>query len=221
MSSPVAFFDLDRTLIDTNSGTLFALSERREGRISLAQLAISVWWTTLYHFDLVDIDRAYGKAVSLYRGHHTDDLARITTQWFEREVRHRIRPGAETALTRHRSQGHPLVLLTNSSCYLSTDVCRTWGLDDWLANTYPLDGQGRITGALELPLCYGEGKVVRAAAWCETRGHDLSDAWFYTDSVSDLPMLEAVGHPVVVNPDPRLRRIARRRGWPVEDWGHN
>ncbi|HEY8431454.1 MAG TPA: haloacid dehalogenase-like hydrolase, partial [Sandaracinaceae bacterium] len=65
---------------------------------------------------------------------------------------------------------------------------------------------------------YAEGKVERARAWAAEHGVDLSRSVFYTDSVSDRPMLETVGEPRVVNPDPRLSALARRRGWPIERW---
>jgi phosphoserine phosphatase len=68
-------------------------------------------------------------------------------------------------------------------------------------------------------LCFGAGKLGYAEAYARERGVSLSDCWFYTDSYSDLPVLERMGHPVMVNPDPRLRREAERRGWPVEWWG--
>jgi phosphoserine phosphatase len=71
---------------------------------------------------------------------------------------------------------------------------------------------------MEAPLCFGAGKVVHASAWARDHGVDLSASAFYTDSVSDLPMLERVGEPRVINPDLRLRRVARRRGWPIESW---
>jgi phosphoserine phosphatase len=68
------------------------------------------------------------------------------------------------------------------------------------------------------PLCFGAGKVVAAEAWAARHGVDLADTTFYTDSYTDLPMLERVGRPVAVNPDPRLARTARRRGWPILRW---
>jgi phosphoserine phosphatase len=78
--------------------------------------------------------------------------------------------------------------------------------------------EGELTGAFDRPLCYGRGKLQRAEALVLSLGGSMDRAAFYSDSITDLPLLEAVGHPVVVNPDARLRRIARRRGWPIEEW---
>jgi phosphoserine phosphatase len=69
-----------------------------------------------------------------------------------------------------------------------------------------------------MPFCYGPGKVQRAERWAAEHGVELEQSYFYTDSLSDLPMLERVGQPRIVNPDPRLRREANRRGWPILDW---
>ena len=82
--------------------------------------------------------------------------------------------------------------------------------------TFLQSEDGRLTGAIEPPACYGTGKVVWARRFAAEHGVDLGASYFYTDSISDLPLLEQVGHPVAVNPDPRLRRLATRRGWPIQ-----
>ena len=74
---------------------------------------------------------------------------------------------------------------------------------------------GRYTGALSGPFCYGDGKVEAITALAQWEGFDLQQCYAYSDSISDVPMLEAVGHPVAVNPDAKLERIARRHNWPV------
>ena len=214
----VAFFDLDRTLIAANSGVLYAKWERRHGRISRRQMAQSLVWGALYHFDLIDLDKAFQVALNHYRGMPEAELRERTQAWFAEDVAHRVRPGSAAVLERHRQQGDPCVLLTNSSSYAAEAATEALQLDDWLANCFETDGQGALTGGYERPLCYGQGKVLRAQKWLEARGGSLAQSWFYTDALSDLPMLEAVGHPVVVHPDPRLRRVAKRRGWRVEMW---
>jgi phosphoserine phosphatase len=78
---------------------------------------------------------------------------------------------------------------------------------------------GRLTGELDGPLCYGRNKVDAAHRYAGAHGIPLADCHFYSDSASDLPLMEAVGHPVAVNADPALRRAARRQGWPMLWWG--
>ena len=213
-----AFFDLDLTLIDVNSGRLWARSELREKRISIRQFAWAAIWAALYRLSLVDIKRALEQAVEHYRGVREEDLDLRTREWFAREVAGRARPKALEAVEEHRSRGHRLVILTSSTSYEATVACETWGFDDWLANRFPATDEGRLRGTIEQPVCYGPGKVTRAEAWADERGYDLDRSFFYSDSHTDLPMLERVGEPRVVCPDPRLRRVARRRGWPILEW---
>src|SRR5690606_34015712 len=205
MSGSVAFFDLARTLIDVNSGLLWARHERRCGHISRLQMTRAIVWTALCHASVIDMEVAITRALDHYRGVSADDLDRRTRIWFDREVAARLRPRAAAALAEHRRRGDLLVILTNSSCYEARAAAERWGFDDYLANEFPLDGDGRLTGRFVPPLCYGPGKVARAEAWAAARGISLADCSFYSDSYSDLPMLERVGQPRVVSPDPRLR----------------
>jgi HAD superfamily hydrolase (TIGR01490 family) len=218
MGGSIAFFDLDRTLIDVNSGLLWARHERRNGVISRRQMTRALLWTALYHAAVIDMDVAFGRALLHYRGVAAADLDRRTRDWFHRDVARRLRPRAAAAIEEHRRRGDLLVILTNSSSFEARAAAERWGFDDYLANRFPTDETGRLTGAFERPLCYGAGKVARAEAWAEARGIDLSQCSFYSDSYSDVPMLERVGSPRVVSPDPRLRITARRRGWPVLPW---
>ena len=213
-----AFFDLDRTLISVNSALLYARWERDAGRIGRRQMAMAVLWGALYHLDLIDIDRAIRAALTHYVGVSEAELAANTRDWFHATVVGHLAPGGAATLARHRALGHPCVLLTNSSSYAAELATAEFGLDAWLANRFTLDSDGCLDGGFELPLCVGAGKATRAERWAADNGVDLAKSWFYTDARSDLPMLERVGHPVAVNPDPRLRRIAKKRGWPVEDW---
>lgn len=217
-SGTVAFFDLDRTLIDVNSGLLWARHERRNGHISRAQMARALVWTALYHVSVIDMETAVNRALAHYRGVDAGHLDERTRAWFEREVAGRLRPRAAAAMEEHRRRGDALVILTNSSCYEARAAAERWGFDDYLANEFPTDATGRLLGAFAPPLCYGAGKVARAESWVRARGASLEGSYFYSDSYSDVPMLARVGLPRVVSPDPRLRVAARRRGWPILDW---
>ena len=126
---------------------------------------------------------------------------------------------ALSTLAQHRTQGHPLVLLSNTSGYIAAAASECWQLDFWLANVIPVDELGKITGVMDHAAVFrsGQGGQGRAAGRDE-HGVSLENSYFYSDSLSDLPMLQRVGHPYVVNPDPKLRSVARTRGWPVLDW---
>jgi HAD superfamily hydrolase (TIGR01490 family) len=213
-----AFFDLDRTLIPFNSALAYARHEYRARRLSLLQFVQSGVWMGLYHLSLVDLTKAFDKAVGFYRGVESAVLAERTRSWFLAEIVHELLPAARVAMERHRAAGHRVVLLSSTSSYMAELAMEHWGFDGWLANRFRVDEAGRLTGEAEQPLCFADGKVLHAKRYAAEYGVDLQRSYFYTDSFSDRAMLEAVDGPRVVNPDPRLRRYAKRRGWPVEDW---
>ena len=217
-SKAAAFFDLDRTLIDINSGLQWAKHERRQNNISALQFGRAMFWGGMYHLSLINMKTAMEGALAHYKGVRSDELNERTCAWFFAEVEQRVRPGALKAIAEHRSKGHPLVIVTNASYYEARVAAKTWTFDDYLGNEFELDEQGRLTGALKGTMCYGQGKVLRVSQWAKKNNVDLKASYFYSDSLSDVPLLEAVGHPRVVMPDPRLRRVARKRRWEILSW---
>ena len=212
-----ALFDLDRTLIDCNSGRLWIASEVRDGRMSYRDAAWGAGWMLAYSIGYADIDEVYGKAVATLSGEQEDELRRRTHTWFSARVQHRLRPGAAEALARHRARGDRLVLATSSSLYAAEAARDAFGLDDVICTRFEVRDAvftGRIASS-----AFGDHKAERAAEWAEGAGVRLGSCAFYTDSVSDAALMRRVGRPVAVNPDPRLTRMARARGWEVVDWG--
>lgn len=214
-----AFFDLDRTLLDVNSGRLWVKSELALGYLSRWQAARAGIHLARYHLGFGRIEAILRDAVATLAGTAEQDLSARTTAFYVEAVAHRLRPGAAAAVARHRALGERCVLLTTSSNYLARLAAADLGLDDILCSRFEVDATGCFTGRPLEPLCFGAGKVTMATAWAAQAGLSLADCAFYSDSYSDLPMLAAVGRPVAVNPDPRLQRHARAHHWPVEDWG--
>lgn len=215
----IAFFDLDKTILAENSGALWVRSELRDGFITWGQAARAWVWLTRYHLGFARLEDALLESIACLTGIVEAELKARTLTFYEREVRSLVRPGAREALELHRKRGDGLWLLTSSSSYLSEAVAAELSIDGALCNRFEVDSTGRYTGKPLGALCFGPGKVDVARRLVSERNVALADCTFYTDSASDLPMLEAVGHPVPVNPDPRLRRIAHKRGWSIVDWG--
>jgi phosphoserine phosphatase len=129
-------------------------------------------------------------------------------------------PIAAAALARvaeHRARGERVALLTGATQYIAEPVARATEIADVICSRLEVV-DGRFTGKMIPPLCFGVGKVAAAEAWARREGVELAATTFYTDSYTDLPMLARVGRPVAVNPDPRLARAARLRGWEILDW---
>ena len=214
-----AFFDLDLTLLSINSGASWVRRERRLGRISNKQMLQAYLRFFLYRLSLIDMEEAMRLALAQYRQLPEQTLADWTRTWYEAEIASAAAPGAFPVLQEHREQGHLLVLLTTSSPYEAALARAQFDLDHALSSMYEVN-DGLLTGEPILPLCYGPGKVTVAEQFAAERGLDLDASYFYSDSYSDRPMLERVGHPFVVNPDFRLGRFAKKKKWPVLDWRH-
>lgn len=215
----IAYFDLDRTLLPTNSGRLFFRRELELGHVTRWQALRAAGALVRYSLGLASVETALQEAIAALAGSDSHALRARTQDFFEHQIRARYRPGARLALEEHRKAGHRCVLLTASSGYLSELVSAELGLDDALCNRLEVDERGRHTGRTVGSVCFGAGKLRHARSYAESFGVPLSDCAFYTDSYTDLPVLEAVGRPVAVNPDLRLRREAARRGWAIVDWG--
>ena len=212
MGAPAAFFDLDGTLVTINGGRSWLQREHRLGRLGHLQLLRGAWLLGLYYFGLVNIERALGAALSTIEGEPEAGIRDETAVWFAEEMVPKSAVGAWPFLEAHRALGHPLVLLTSSSPYAAEMAREHFDLDHALSTDYLTDN-GLLTGRFGDPVCYGTGKITHAERWAQGAGVDLDTSYFYTDSNTDLPMLEIVGHPRIVDPDPRLRREAAHRGW--------
>ncbi len=215
----IAFFDLDRTLIRRNSGALWLLKEIRERKLRLSDAVRGLFGLARYSIGFVELESLVLLAISRLEGRPERELAQRVEEFYRDEVVSLYRPRARDVLASHRDRGERLVLLTSASLYLSELVARELGLDDVLCNRFEVNGAGMFSGRPAGPVCYGRGKLVHAQAYAARAGTTLDRCAFYTDSLADLPVLEVVGRPVAVHPDPRLRRIAEARGWPIEDWG--
>jgi HAD superfamily hydrolase (TIGR01490 family) len=214
----IAFFDVDKTVLSVNSAWLWVRRERRLGNLDRWQGVRAALWGVAYGLGAArSMERAIHAGVETLRGQRERDLHDRTIVFWREEVRAFVRPAARAAVARHRARGDRVFLLTTSSSYLSGEIAVDLGCDGYLSTRMEVE-DGLFTGRVEPPLCFGQGKVDRAAALASELGVALADCTYYGDSYSDLPVLLAVGDPVAVNPDPRLRRHARRRGFRIEDW---
>lgn len=215
-TAQAAFFDIDGTLLSVNTAPLYARYMRRHGRARRRDLLRTAFYLAQYRLNLLDIDRAIERVSDVIAGQLEVEVAAFCEQWYAEVVRDYLVPGMQKVLEEHRSLGHRLALLSSSTNYLATPLARDLDVEHLLVTRLEVV-DGRFTGRPIRPVCYGPGKVHWARAFAEEHHLDLEQSFFYTDSVTDIPVLEIVGHPFAVNPDRLLRRAARRRGWPVLD----
>ena len=126
-----------------------------------------------------------------------------------------VQPFADASFAAHRKAGRPVVLATTTPYDLVKPFADKLGLDDVVATRYGIDADGNYDGTLVGPFVWSAGKLEAITAWAAERGIDLADSYAYSDSVYDTPMLDAVGFPTVVNPDPRMVLMAAARRWPT------
>lgn len=212
-----AFFDVDRTIVSCNTGRLFLKDSRQRGEISFFRALRALFWMAKYHLSLIDLQHVATRLAAQMEGWVERDFEERCRLWVAKDVLPYVVPGARGQIERHRSEGHVLAILSTSPTYITRPLAEVLGIDEVISTQFEVQ-DGHFTGRLVGPACVGKGKV----HWAENLGArmdvDLGASWFYTDSYTDMPMLERVGNRVIVNPDPRLKRIAKRRGWPVEDW---
>lgn len=212
-----AFFDLDRTLISGASAFPFAVEAWRAGLVTNREIAR--WGVAALTFLLMgdkgeDVsDNARSEFLSKVAGVSVDQLDSVAREMLPKLVND-IRPESKKLLAMHHDAGRETWIVSASPQKIVEPLAHALGMDGAIG-TQGKVVDGHYTAELEGPFVYGDGKAVAIRALAETRGYDLEKSYAYSDSISDLPMLEAVGHPVAVNPDGELERIAYERGWPI------
>ena len=217
MSQVTAFFDVDCTLLRCNSGSRWLAYLRRNHEISTWNAVRASAWLLRYKLALIDMERVTTIAVADMRGDSEAELADKTRRWVVDEILDEVAPIGRERIAWHKAQGHLTAILTTATPYVAEPIADHLGIEHILCTRLEVDA-GRFRGTHVRPACFGAGKVYWAERFAGERAVDLDASWFYTDSYSDLPMLERVGVRRVVNPDPRLRRHARRAGWDIEEW---
>ncbi len=207
-----AFFDVDGTLLKVQSGVLYISYLRRHRLMSFQDQARIYWGYLTYRLGMLNIQKLVDVTSRWLRNRDESEVVEHCRDWYERDVRRYIRPELVDLVHDHLSRGHVVALLTGGTRYLNDHLAAEIGVDHILASRLEVV-DGRFTGAPIIPLCYGAGKIEYARRFADEHGVSLDDSYFYTDSITDLPMLEVVGHPRIVDPDPRLRREAAHRGW--------
>jgi len=215
-SRPAAFFDMDNTLLRVDSGMSWVRFLYRRGELPPRMVAKALYWQTLYRLALLDMDAVFTKLVEDLRGDSEAEMIAKCEIWYRDHVAPEVAPAARVAIEHHRRAGHLIVLATGSTQYAARPVASGVGIEHVLSSELEVD-RGLFTGR-PAAFCFGHHKVALAERWAERHGVELAASYFYSDSYNDLPMLERVGTAIAVNPDARLRRHARRRGWATPRW---
>jgi HAD superfamily hydrolase (TIGR01490 family) len=209
-----AFFDLDDTLTTRNTGELIVGYLHRTGRLSRREVLRFAWLDLQFRWGLRSFEGVAGQVAESNRGDSVEELDELMREWFEAEGRRYINRQAVEWLEAHRARGDLVAINTSGSRFNTLPIARHLGVEHILCTELEVV-EGRFTGRIVPPVCFGKGKLLKAEEFCRGHGVSLAESSFYTDSHHDLPLLLAVGRPIVVNPSPRLYLEALRRGWEV------
>ncbi|MBB3116212.1 HAD family hydrolase [Corynebacterium bovis] len=216
----LAVFDLDKTVIDTSASMAYRRPLADRGLITTGEVVRMMVMLGNYmlttHSD-GDMDATRDTLTAMIRGRDAATLREVAREAMHDVIVPYIYSEARDLIRWHREQGHAVAIITASARDLVVPVADELGVDHLLATELEVDDDGLFTGEV-LFFCRGRAKVDGLRALADRHGYDLDASWAYTDSATDLPLLEAVGHPHAVNPDRPLRKEATARGWPVEEF---
>jgi len=209
----LAIFDLDNTLIAGDSDHLWGEFLCDRGIVDRATFGTAnAAFYADYQRGELDIEAYAAFALGPIAGATPASVAPLRSEFLRRCIDPLRLPAADALIEEHRTRGHRLLIITATNDVVTRPIADWLGIDTLLGCTAELR-DGHYTGRATGTLTYREGKVQRLREWMEAEGETLAGAWFYSDSHNDLPLLEQVDNPVVVDPDERLAQIARERAW--------
>ncbi|MGN6556876.1 MAG: HAD family hydrolase [Solirubrobacterales bacterium] len=212
-----AFFDLDKTLMAGSSGMQFARIAAKQGIVSRRLLASWGWEHFRYRLRGTTDSRTaevLKVARELITGVSARTIDRMGPEVMA-AILPRVYPQMLEEVYAHQDAGRPTFIVSAAGNGVVEQLAHVLGMDGGIGTRYEVDADGNFTGRLDGPFVYGEGKVDAMREFAASHRIELADSFAYSDSLSDLPMLRAVGNPVAVNPDPPLAEIARAEGWQV------
>jgi putative phosphoserine phosphatase/1-acylglycerol-3-phosphate O-acyltransferase len=212
-----AFFDLDRTLLAGASAEVFSLAMKAAGLVTRSIPGESLLYKVFNSIgETLPAMMLARQAATLSKGRSRVAVQRVAEAAVDGLV-DLLQPLAAEVFASHRSAGRPIVLATTTPYDLVEPLAARLGLDGIVATRYGVNADGTYDGTIVGPFVWSAGKLAAVREWADQNNVDLAHSYAYSDSVYDTPLLAAVGHPHVVNPDPRLMLVAAARRWPVLD----
>jgi HAD superfamily hydrolase (TIGR01490 family) len=217
-----AFFDLDKTVIAKASMVAFGKSLYREGLISRWLLLRALYGQLVYMYlgaDEERLARMKDAVLALTKGWEQSRVRAIVSEALTDVVEPIVYDEALQLIREHQEAGRLVYIVSASPVEIVEPLAGYLGVDGFLGTRSEIDAEGRYSGRMEF-YCFGPAKRVAMEAMAAERGIDLARSYAYSDSATDIPMLECVGHPVAVNPDRELARVAKEHEWEVRTFSN-
>ena len=213
----IAFFDLDKTITKAISGRALARKAFSKGLLRGFRLLSALWYGTLYRLKLADPVTVTEKMAGWVKGLPEQAITDISAEVFMETMLPSIHPEVYEELNIHKNNNARTVILSSSITPICAAIADHLGIDDIICSSLE-SKDGVFTGKPVGRLCYGDEKLARIRDYCEKYNTNVSDAWYYGDSIMDAPPLGIVGNPVCISPDKKLRKIAEENHWRVYLW---
>ena len=210
-----AFFDLDGTLVSGFTVLPFMFERLRERGTEPRQALKQISALFGSRFNGEGYDTLLRKSAAVVCGEAEADFEALGERVFRRHTAADIYPESRAIVRRHQELGHRVAIVTSATRFQAEPIARELGIDTIFCNHFGV-ANGQFTGEVDGAVIYGRGKLEAARTFVEEGSASLSDAYFYSDGAEDLPLLDAVGHPMPTNPDGDLTRLATSRDWPVQ-----
>jgi HAD superfamily hydrolase (TIGR01490 family) len=218
-NSYIAFFDLDRTVAKSVSGTELAKNALRKGYLSYSNLIYALYNSLAHKLNLRDEQKIVEEMVRWVKDLTEKSLLDLCTEVTHNVMIPSIYKQARMEIESHKKKNAKVVLLSSALTPICREIVKNLELDDFVCSDLEVIN-GYLTGRPVGKLCFGKEKVVRLLSYCEKNSSKVSDAWYYGDSISDLAVLSFVGNPMCVNADRMLKKAAKYRNWKIIEWNY-
>lgn len=220
-ATSAAFFDLDKTIIASSSALAFSKPFLRQGLINRRAALKSAYAQLMFALSGADADRTERLRAEISRmctGWDVSQVQAIVRETLHDVVAPLVYAEAAELIEQHKAEGRDVIVLSATGEEVVRPIAEMLGITHSMGSRMEIV-DGRYSGKLDF-YCYGEYKAVAARRIASEHGYDLADCHAYSDSSTDIPLLEVVGHPHVVNPDKALRRLAQERDWPIHTFAN-
>ncbi|TDG15418.1 HAD-IB family hydrolase [Seongchinamella unica] len=213
-----AIFDFDGTIIAGYSATVFIREQLRRGDISTRDFVEIARAMTSFGLGNLGFSGMMAVTSQFMRGIDEETYLQVGEELYTRQIARRIYPESRALVNAHLARGHTVAIISSATPYQVAPAAEDLGIEHLLCTRLEVV-DGKFTGGVVKPTCFGQGKVDAAEDLAAQVGADLDDGFFYSDSTDDQLLLERVGHPRALNPSDKLQRLAHKNNWPAARFG--
>ena len=212
-----ALFDFDGTIIAGYSATAMLWEKIKRREMTAEEVVETINVIAQYSTGTMGFSGLMTGAAKFMKGVTEDSYFEFGEELYEKHIARKVYPEARALIEAHRAKGHTIAIVSSATIYQIEPTARDLDIEHVLCSQYEVEN-GEFTGNIIRPLCFGEGKVIAAENLAADYGLDLDQSYFYSDSYDDIELLERVGKPRPLNPNTKLREVARENDWPLEKY---